>query len=186
MMEDEGIIALYFQRSEDAIAQTDKKYGGLCRQISLNILQNRQDSEECVSDTYLHTWNAIPPQRPTRFSAFLARIVRNLSINRLKFNTRKKRCSEYDLALEELSSVLSGGDDPQKIVEARLLQELLEQFVCALPDDARLVFMGRYWHFDPVAKIAKKTGFSQSKVKMLLLRTRESLRTFLQSQGVTV
>ena len=184
-MEDNVIVKLFFERSEEAIRETDKKYGSYCKAVAYNILNNTQDAEECVNDTYQKAWDTIPPQRPASLSAYLARITRNTALNWLKSKkTQKRGRGEYQLAFEELESVIGYSEDVEDHFDGRLQSELIERFVKALPADSRLVFIGRYWHFESVSDIAKKTGFSESKVKMLLLRARSKLKGLLEKEGI--
>ena len=185
-MEDETIIRLYNDRDEAAISQTDKKYGGYCRTISYNILQNRLDTEECVNDAYLHTWNAIPPKQPRNLKAFVGRIVRNLSLNRLEERRASKRGGgRYQAAYNELDRSLAYAAAPDTLGEIEL-RDLLNRFLAALPEERRNTFIGRYWYFQPIAEIATQTGFTQSKVKMQLKQSRDELREYLQKEGVMV
>ena len=183
-MEDSAIIELYYDRSENAVRETEKKYGAYCRKIAYNILNDRQDAEECVNDTYHKAWDTIPPQRPASLSAYLARITRNTALNRLRSKTTQKRGGgEYQLAFEELESVIGQKGDVEELFDIRQLKELINRFIGDLPADSRLVFIGRYWYFESVSDIAKKTGFSESKVKMLLFRARSKLKELLYKEG---
>ena len=185
-MEDEKIIELYWQRSPDAIAETSRKYGAYCMRLSMNILADREDSEENVNDTYLKTWEAIPPQRPQFFAAFLGRIARNLALNRRKAKTAEKRGGgELTLSLEELAEALSAGSEPQDEAEAAEFSRVLSAFLRTESEDARRVFLQRYFLCRPVAEIADHFGFSVSKVKSMLLRTRTRLANYLESEGWT-
>ena len=180
-MTDSELIDLYWQRREDAITATDKAYGRFCRSISRHILSDPEDAEEVVNDTYWKVWNLIPPQRPDPFRGFLGRITRQLSINRLESNTAQKRGSgEFSLALEELGDVAAG--ESLDMAEQLVLREVLEQFLKALPEKSRRLFLLRYWYFLSIKEIAGQTGLTQSNVKMQLLRTREKLRDCLQKE----
>lgn len=186
-MEDEKIIELYFARSEAAISETARKYGAFFRCVSRNILRSEQDSEECVNDAYLKAWNSIPPQKPAKLQAYLARIVRNLSINRLKNLTAEKRGGgEYPLALAELEECISAGDTVGRECDRAELSAALERFLRDLPEEKRRVFLRRYWYFVPVKEIALQCGMSESKVKSMLLRTRNQLREFLEREGIAI
>ena len=184
-MEDERIIELYWQRSQDAITQTDKKYGGLCRRISFNILSSVEDSEECLSDTYMALWNSLPPQRPTRFQAFIAAIARNISLMRVRERCSKKRGGgELELVLDELDDTLTSDYSLESELEMKELAERIEQFLPTLSPDDRNIFISRYWLFAPVADIAVRSGFSQSKVLTSLFRTRQKLQRCLTKEGL--
>ena len=184
-MEDHEIIQLYLDRDQQAIAETDNKYGSYCHRIAMNILADLSDAEECVNDTYLHTWNAIPPTIPQRFQAFIGKITRNLSLNRHQANTAQKRRGEqYTLAFEELSGVLTSTKTQEEQVDAMLLKALLDQFLAELPQESRWVFVGRYWYFDSVKDIAQKLGMTESNVKIRLHRARNALAALLRKEGL--
>ena len=180
-MEDHQIIELYFARDELAIEETAKRYGGVCMQVSMDILQDRMDAEECVSDTWLQTWRTIPPQRPTILKAFLCRITRNLSINRLRERKAKRRDRDMTLSLEELEGVLSIPED-----KSEGLSELISEFLRSLDREDRLLFMGRYWHGQSVNELADRMGLSANAAAVRLHRIREELRDYLTDKGVTV
>ena len=184
-MEDNRIIELYFSRSEDAIVETDRKYGGFCYSIAYNILFNREDSEESVSDTYLSAWNTIPPTRPGIFSFFLGKITRNLSLDRCKAKGAARRGGgQLPLALEELGDCLSGGDTPEDALTAAELGKAIDRFLRTLPDKDCCVFLRRYWYLDNVGDIARRYHMAEGSVKSSLFRTRKKLREYLQQEGV--
>lgn len=184
-MEDSQIIELYFRRSEDAIAQTAAKYGSYCHTIAYNILQNTEDSEECVNDTYYRAWDAIPPSRPGHFSAFLGRITRNLSLDRYRLRTAEKRGGgEITLALEELRDCVADPRGLDSRMDEKCLTRLLDQFLASLPREQRKLFMRRYWYFSPVKQIAADFGVTESKVKMSLYRSRTQLKRLLEKEGI--
>ena len=185
-MDDQRIIELYFARDEQAIAETQKKYGGYCHTVAAAILADIRDAEECVNDTYLHAWNAIPPQRPNIFSAFLAAITRNLALTRYRANRREKRGGgALALALEELENCIpapAGGS----ITDDIHLRDTLNAFVRDLPQPSRDIFLRRYWFVRTVPQIAAETGMKESRVKMILHRTRERLREHLLREGIEI
>lgn len=180
-MTDSELIELYRQRSEEAISATDRIYGSFCRSIAYRILQDPEDASETVNDSYLKLWNLIPPEKPDPFKGFLGRITRQLAINRLEMASAQKRGGgQYALALEELGEVAQGeAMDP---AERLALREALERFLRGLSRENRRIFLKRYWHFASVAEIAGELGISQSKVKMVLLRTRQRLKEFLEKE----
>lgn len=181
-MQDNEILDLFFERSEQAIAETDTKYGGYCFQIAWNILENREDSEESVNDTYLAAWNAIPPRRPSCFSAFLARVTRHISIDRWRRRSAQKRGGgELVLALEELEHCASSHNTEQKL-EQQEITRVLNTFLASLPETERNVFLCRYWYLDSIQTIADRAGFTRSKVASMLHRTRGKLRTALEKE----
>ena len=182
-LEDQNILDLYFQRSEQAIAETDRKYGGYCYSVAYNILSNREDSEESVSDAYLQAWNTIPPRRPNVFRAFLAKLTRHISIDRWRRTSAQKRGGgEMVLVLEELDVCADTGN-PETELQAKELVQLLNRFLQALPEVERNIFLCRYWYLDSVQTISESTGYSQSKVTSMLHRTRGKLRKMLSQEG---
>lgn len=184
-MEDIEIIALYWARNEDAITRTAEKYGRFCGSIARNVLQNPEDAEECVNDTWLSAWNSIPPRQPENLAAFLARLTRNRAIDRWRAQRSEKRGGgSVALALEELSEVLPGGEEPARRLEQQELIRSLNRFLATLPETERNVFLCRYWYLDGIAAISASFGFSGSKVKSMLHRTRKKLRQALQKEGL--
>ncbi len=183
-MEDRQIIKLYWDRAEEAIRETDVKYGRLCQYIAQNILANPEDSEECVNDTWLGLWNAIPPQRPSRFPAFVGRITRNLALKRFDYLTAAKRSPEAGCSLEELGDCVSGRTGVEDELENRRIEEAIDAFLRSLDEEKRTLFIRRYWYFDSIENICRRTGHSQSKVKSILSRTRHKLRDYLEREGI--
>lgn len=184
-MEDQGIIALFFDRSEQAIVETDKKYGGYCYSIAYNILSNREDSEESVSDTYLAAWNTIPPRHPNLLNAFLGKLTRRISIDRWRKASAKKRGGgEIILALEELEDCTADEQSTEKVFERKQLAFVFNRFLESLPETERRVFLCRYWYLDSISAIANYYGFSDSKVTSMLHRTRKKLQTVLEKEGL--
>ena len=185
-MEDQGIIALFFERSEQAIEETDKKYGGYCYSIAYNILSNREDSEESVSDTYLAAWNTIPPRRPNFLNAFLAKMTRHISIDRWrKLSAKKRGGGEIILALDELEECVDRNNVETELAKKELTR-ILNAFLSSLSETERNVFLCRYWYMDSIETIACITGFSRSKVTSMLHRTRGKLRKKLAEEGYRV
>lgn len=184
-MDEKQIIDLYWARSERAIDETARKYGKFCFHIAYNILANHQDSEECVNDTYLQTWNAIPPRRPNKLSAFLGKITRNLALKRHEMYTAQKRGGgQVVLALEELAECIPDTNTVERAVDDRILADKLNVFLSKLSAESRKIFLRRYWQLCPVKQIASELGVSESKVKMSLMRTRGKLRSFLEQEGI--
>ena len=184
-MEDNQILDLYWSKNDLAIEETHKTYGPKLFALSHRILENPQDAEENVSDTYLRTWEAIPPQRPRHFCAFLCKICRRLALDRLDWNRAAKRSAEIVALTEEMSQCIPDSRE-REAVEARALRRTLERFLTTLPPQTRLIFLRRYLYVDTVAEIAKRYGITESKVKMQLHRTREKLRAYLEKEGITV
>lgn len=177
-MEDKDIIALYFARDERAIRETADKYGDFCEGVAMGILGNRQDAEECVSDTYLRTWNSIPPKRPDSLKAFVGKIARNLSIDRLRHRHIARHDSDMEIMLSELEPYL-----PAQEEEGSVLTDLLDGFLDGLDALDRRLFMGRYWHGYTVARMAEHYGLTPNAVSLRLHRVREKLRDYLQKGG---
>ena len=186
-MEDSAIIELYFQRCEQALAETDRKYGGYCRAIAENILKNPSDTEECVNDTWLQAWNSIPPQRPVILQVYLGTITRNLSFNRYRANRTQKRGSgQIVLALEELEYCLTCTDSAEQSMEAAELGRLIDAFLRTLSERDRYIFLRRYWYVDSIRQIARRLHMSEGTVKSNLFRTRQKLKELLSREGVSV
>lgn len=184
-MEDSSIIELYWSRSADAIDETSTKYGKYCYSIAYNILANREDADESVNDTYLGAWNSMPPHRPSVLATFLGKITRRVSLNKWKAQRRDKRGGgETDLAFDELSECLSSNvNDAEQAVLFRELTEAIDRFLLALPAQERDVFICRYWFLASITEISEKFGFSQSKTKTMLSRSRKKLQFQMQKEG---
>ena len=180
-MEDLEIIGLLFQRSDAAISALQQKFGGLCRSIITNILTDSRDVEECTNDTYLRIWNSIPPQRPSRLDSYLARIARNVALDRYDYNTASMRHTGLTLAYEELALYLPSRDQETDTVE---FQTFLNRFLRGLPKTSRMMFLRRYWYGENVGEIATAFGYSEEKVKSTLFRTRKKLREAMIKEGI--
>ena len=184
-MEDSQILALYFARLENAIQETDRKYGRYCYRIAYSILASRQDSEESVNDTYLSAWNSIPPRKPTRLATYLGRLTRNISIDRWRgTNAQKRGGGEAALALDELNQCVSGQPGIEEAMVQKEVIASLNRFLASLSEDERAVFLCRYWYVNSMEEIARKTSFSLGKVKSMLHRTRKKLAANLQKEGL--
>ena len=183
-MEDSRIVDLYWQRNEDAISETASKYGKYLRSISYQILSNAQDAEECVSDTYHDAWNTMPPHRPSVLSTFLGKITRRISIDLWRrYNAEKRGSGEIAIVLDELEECVSGSESVEKEVEQKELIKKINDFLAALSDNERHIFLCRYWYLDSVSSIAKQFCFMESKVTSMLYRTRTKLRMLLEKEG---
>ena len=185
-MNDEKIIELFFERSKQAIEELDAKYGKVFHSLSFKILNNRQDSEECVNDSYLGTWNAIPPANPNSLLAFVCKIVRNISLKRYEQNTAAKRNSLYDAAMEELGDCLASATTIEEEIAERELTEIIESFLGSLSKENRVIFLRRYWFSDTYADIAKQVGLTEKNVSVRLTRIRKELREYLFEREVLV
>ncbi len=183
-MDDKGIIDLYWKRSEQAVAETDRKYGSFCYSIAYNVLANREDAEESVNDTYLATWNALPPHRPSVLTAFLGKLTRRISITRWhSLHAAKRGGGQVVLALEELGDCVSSGPSVEETAIGREAYACLNRFLDTLPETERTVFVRRYFLLDPIGDIAANFGFTEGKVTTMLHRTRKKLRTALEKEG---
>ena len=183
-MEDEQIVALYWERDEQAISETERKYDRYLLKIANNILNNQEDSRESVNDTYLAAWNSMPPHRPGVLSAYLAKLTRRISIDCFRYRTRNKRmASEYAVSLSELSDCVSGGNTTEEIINAKALADAIGVYLRLQSKETQAAFLGRYYFLDPVKEIARYLGMSESKVKSLLYRTRLGLKEHLEKEG---
>jgi len=186
-MEDAQIVQLYFDRSETAISETAQKYGKYCYSIAYNILASRSDADETVNDTYLGAWRSIPPHKPQRLGTFLGKITRRLALAKWKARTAQKRGGgETALALEELGECIPDHNTPERMIEMKELTQQLNSFLKTLPETEQQVFVSRYWYLNPVKDVAVRFGFTESKVKSMLSRTRKKLAAYLQKEGITV
>lgn len=182
-MEDRRIIELYWQREENAILETSKRYGAYCFAIAKHILFNAEDSEECVNDTWLRAWNAMPPQRPGQLRLFLAKITRNLSFDRWKARSAGKRGKgEMAAALEELEECLPAPSDVEAEIAARELADCINRFLLALPERECNVFLRRYFYVESAGEIAALYGLKESHVWVILSRTRKKLKDHLEKE----
>ena len=183
-MEDYQIVGLYWKKDENAIKETSDKYGAYCFAIADNILQNTEDSEECVNDTWLNAWNAMPPQRPAKLRMFLAKITRNLSFNRFNARSAQKRGGgEIVLVLDELAECIASETDLASEYEAKELGQSIRKFVQSLPERDGNIFVRRYFFTEPIAQIAEKYGLSENNVAVILSRIRKKLKTHLIKEG---
>jgi len=186
-MEDSKIIDLYWERDTTAIDETAKKYSRYCHSISFNILHNEEDAEECVNDTYLNAWNAIPPKRPNCLATFLGKITRNLSLDKLKkYSAKKRRHGQMDIALSELDEVLPSTTYVEQALDEKELVKLLNEFLGGLPKQKRIMFVQRYWYLMPIKTIAEQLSMSESKVKSALFRMRNELKSHFEREGVAL
>ena len=185
-MTDTEIINLFFERSEQAIEELAKKHGSAVAGVARNILGNAQDAEECVNDTYLGAWNAIPPHRPNPLRTFVCKIARNLATKKYHSNTADKRNSQYDLALDELEEYLADESSVEEAYEAKELAEAINGFLATLSYSDRFIFTRRYWYSDPVQDIAKMADSTPNSVTVRLFRIREKLKRYLVKEGLLV
>ncbi len=186
-MEDKQIVALYWQRSESAISETAGKYGNYCYTIAYNILYNNEDADESVNDTYMGAWNSMPPNKPDILSAFLGKITRNIALNKWRHkNAEKRGGGQVAVALDELVECIPSGEKPEDKVEAMELAKIINIFLAGLKDMERRVFVCRYWYLDPITEISKQFGYSESKVKSMLFRTRNKLQAYLEKEGICI
>ena len=185
-LEDRDIIDLFFERSEQALRELDRKYGGAVKKTAGNILCDKQDAEECVNDAYLGVWSSIPPQRPDNLGSYVCRIARNQAVSRLRSETAAKRNRGFDLVLDELEGCISSGVDVEADIEAKELAEAVNRFLSTLGYDDRFLFVRRYFYADSIREIAAAMGKSENRLSVRLFRLREKLRKTLVKEGLLV
>ena len=184
-MTDTAIIDLYWQRSDRAIEESERAYGPYCYRVAHNVLSDRRDAEESVSDTWLAAWNAMPPSRPDSLRAFLGKLARRIAISHLRRSTSQKRGGgETELALEELAECIPDPRSVERQVEQREVTAALNRFLRALPERERVIFTARYFYVTPVEEIARRLGMKPGAVKTQLFRTRRKLLAFLQEESL--
>lgn len=184
-MEDTEILERFWKRDEGAIPAAEEQYGTRLLRLAERLLGSREDAEECVSDTWLAAWNAIPPERPEHLFAYLARVCRNLALDRLDWRNAQKRKADVVTLTAELEACIPDSRRDQSL-DGEAIGVLLTVFLEGLSEEARLVFLRRYWYGDTVQEVARRYGYSESKVKMLLFRTRKKLRTWLEKEGIAL
>lgn len=182
-MEDQQIIGLFFERSQQAIAELSEKYGRLCRSLSYRILNDEQDAEECVDDAYLAVWDTIPPQKPDSLSAYVCRITRNLSLKRYRKNNAQKRSSAYEQSLDELSDCMADGANIENRLDEKELTESINQFLKGIKPIDRVMFVQRYWLCLELSEIAEKLRKPKNYINVHLHRTRVKLKEYLSKEG---
>ena len=180
-MNDERIICLLEDRSEEALEVLQTQYGSKALAVAMNILGNRQDAEEAVSDTYMAVWNTVPPHKPDPIAPYILRICKNISVSRLRVITAQKR-SAYEVALDELSETV-GRNTLERIIGARILGQVIDRFLDTVPQTDRVIFLRRYWYGDRVKDIARRMGMTENAVSVRLNRLRSSLRHILVKEG---
>ena len=184
-MEDAEIIELFFERSEQGIRELDIKYGKACRKLSYNIVNARQDAEECVNDAWLGAWNSIPPQRPDPLRAYICRIARNCALKRLRANSALKRGSRFEVSLSELEDCISAHSLDEQLAAGELSAQI-NAFLAALRRDDRVMFVRRYWFAQPLSEIADAFGTTENNVSVRMGRIRRKLHTYLERKEVTL
>lgn len=184
-MDDKGVLALYWQRDPVAVEETQRSYGRYIRAVAQGILRDGSDAEECANDVYMDAWNSIPPGRPEDLRTYLGKLARRRALDRLRYRMADKRGGgETPLSLWELGECVSARNDVAETVDQQDLTLFLNRFLCSLSDEKRRVFLRRYWYFDTIEEIAKRYGFSESKVKVMLHRMRRDLRKYLSKEGL--
>lgn len=182
-MEDSDIVKLFFERSESAISELDKKYGGYCRNIAINILSIESDAEECVNDAYFKTWNSMPPHKPKKLGTWLGKVTRNTALDMWRKNHRQKRYAGIEEILDELEECISSADNVENVIEGRMLTETLNLWLESLAKWDRILFIRRYWYGEKVNKLAGEYGMSDKKLAKKLYRLRQSLKAKLEKEG---
>lgn len=186
MIDDEKIIELFFARSEQGIQELDHKYGKVCYKLSNNIVNNRQDAEECVNDAYLGVWNAIPPARPNPLLTYLCKIVRNISLMIYYKKEAAKRSSHYTIAMEEIETCIADPNTVETEIEARELAHIIASFLDTLTVENRVIFIRRYWFSDSYKDIAEFVGLTEKNISVRLTRTRKKMKQYLIEREVFV
>ena len=186
MIDDEKIIEMFFGRDQQAIRELDNKYGKVCYNLSYNIVNSRQDAEECVNDAYLGAWNAIPPVHPNPLLSYILKIVRNISLKVYWGKETCKRNSQYKIALEEIEGCIADQKSVEDEIEARELAHIIEEFLDTLTTKERVIFMRRYAYADTYADIAKRVGISEKNVSVRLTLIRQKLKLHLIEREVFV
>ena len=186
MVDDEKIIEMFFERSEQAIRELDLKYGKICRSLSYNIVNSRQDAEECVNDAYLGAWNAIPPVRPNPLLSYIVKIVRNISLKIYWRKEAAKRSGHYKIALEEIEGYIAEQKTVEDEIEARELARIIGEFLDTLTTENRVIFMRRYWFADSYKDIAEFMGLSEKNISVRLTRIREKMKQYLIEREVFI
>lgn len=183
-MEDEQIVALFWRRDQEAIVQSQRKYHPYLSKIAYNILHDQEDSQEVVNDTYFKAWQSIPPQRPSKLSIYLGRLTRHGAIDRYRHHTSQKRQGDtYAMCLEELEECCATGQDPQQVLDGKLLAQAISRFLYTLKPQTRAMFLGRYYFLDSRKEVAQYCGVRESKAKSTLFRVRKALRAYLRQEG---
>ena len=185
-MTDEKLIEMFWERDENAIAAAEEKYRAFCHSILLNLLAGQEDREECINDAFLVVWNKIPPERPKSFSAFLAKIVRTLALERSRRENAWKRGGRVQVVGEEFLQGVTDGRTLADDYESSLAGRIINEFLASQPKPDRKIFMMRYWFGEDISRIAQRTGCSESRIKSLLKRQRDKLRAMLEKEGITV
>ena len=185
-MEDQKIVELYWERSEAAISETQKKYGRYCHYIAYQILYSDRDAEECVHDTYIKAWNAMPPHKPQLLSVFLGKITRNTALDRYAYTKAKKRTGQVVSILDEMELCIPDQKTGGSLADELALKEAINGFLRSLPTQTRKIFVRRYWYMSPVKEIARDFGLTVSNVKVTLLRTRNRFKEYLEQEGIEI
>ena len=186
MIEDEKIVELFFKRSELAIRELNNKYGKACHRLSYNIVNDRQDAEECVNDAYLGAWNAIPPEKPNPLLTYLCKIVRNISLKMYYRKEAAKRSSTYTIAMEEIEACIAAPSMVETEFDARELARVIESFLDTLTAENRVIFMRRYWFSDSCKDIAGLVGLTEKNITVRLTRIRQKMKKYLIEKGVFI
>ncbi len=183
-MEDVNIIQLYWDRDQAAISESDQKYGRYCFAVANRILDSREDSRECVNDTWHNAWRAIPPEKPSKLQSFFCRITRNLALDRYGYNNAQKRNARLEMAMDEYWQCIPNGEIP--LDDRLVLKDLINRFLESLDKQTRIIFLRRYWYVCTPKEIARGMGLSESNVNVILHRTRNKFKLYLQKEGISV
>ena len=184
-MEDIDIITLFFERNENAVRETKTKYGSMCERIAFNILENKEDCDEALSDTLFRAWSTIPPQRPESLGAYLTVIVRNISLDKYRKRLSNKRQSERMVqTLDEIAELLPDDTDLESELDGRMLTDTVNAFLHKQPKDKRMLFVRRYFYLDSIKELSERFGLTESNITVTLMRMRKKLKDKLSKEGL--
>ncbi len=185
-MEDNEIISLYWERNEQAIVETDLKYGKLCGYVIKNILDNVEDREECINDTYMSVWNAIPPTKPDILSSYILKIARHLALKKVRYNTAIKRNSNLQESLDELNTTICGKEYIEEKLDAQIVEKAINAYLSTLKELDIIIFVKRYWYLDSITKISKDLSMKEKTITSKLTRLRKKLKDYLIEEGIAI
>lgn len=185
-MNDESIIELFWKRDEQAIIETKLKYGGLCTSLASNMLDSLEDAQECVNDTYLTVWNQIPTDKPNYFSAYLCKIIKNLALKKIEYNSAKKRNCKMSQSIDEIGEILSDSNSPEDEYDLKELSAALSRFLRMRKEKNQQIFIRRYWYYSSIEDIAEMFGMTENNVSLVLFRERKALKEFLRKEGFEI
>ncbi len=185
-MDDSGIIRLFYERSEDAVAELSRKYGKVFIKVAMNVLHDREDAEECVNDAYLAVWNNIPPENPSPLVTYVCRIVKNQALNRYRHNMKGRKNNEPDICIEELEEIIPSAENAESKAECEAVSRCISDFLRSIDRKNAMIFVRRFWYLDGYDSIANAVGLSESAVRMRASRIKADLKKYLEERGINV